>query len=507
MKNAHTYINKWFPVDSLETRENKYKAYVIIYFTLLTLVFLVLFSVLNIFVPIHHAGVLWLDCIVVILYIYTLRYKIDLVFIGNLMALGAFILQIIGTMNSGGVYFLGLVWAIVIPMIAFCFANLKSGFFWTGVIVIYGFILHFLEINAMENFRIPFQNPHFYFIVTTLFFVFIGVFLAIFKRGNDLIIEELKEQKKLLWEQEQETLKKAKMLQEAQDALLEKNKVLEEAKCILSTQNQALEESKTTLFTQNQDLEEAKYALSAQNKELEQFAYATSHDLKQPLRTIKSFSKILKNHLNHKSWMDQDTEEYIDFIVKGSDNMNLFITDLLKYACVANDSATYIENDLNDVLASVEESLFESIQSTQTTIIYDDLPSLPIVPVKINQLFQNLISNAIKFRKKEEHLVLKIAVKEFYNHWEFMIEDNGIGINESDAKVIFQPFRKLHNKEEYSGSGIGLATCRKIVEMHKGKIWVESTLGRGTCFYFTLPKKTKEVSDLKKINPPMMRVV
>jgi len=169
--------------------------------------------------------------------------------------------------------------------------------------------------------------------------------------------------------------------------------------------------------------------------------------------------------------------------------MAQFITDLLTYARLkAKGEEDYEDVSLNEVMNKVQNSLLDQIQSSEASLNIPSLPYLEVIPFKINQLFQNILSNAIKFRKKDEPLVLKIEAKEQIGHWQFTIEDNGIGMKAESLKVIFQPFRKLHNKEEYKGSGIGLATCKNIVEQHKGNIWVESELGKGTRFYFTISK-------------------
>ena len=441
----HAIISNFFPSVSTETKEETYKTYVLIYAVLFGTGLLLVLIFLNQLLSFNTTGVFFLALLLGGFYLLCLKLNVKLVYIGNIIALGFFVSQILDAVNSGGIFYLGIFWSILVPMVAFCFSNIKSGIFWTGMIIVYAFVLYYLEVDAAQSaFDVALKTPEFYLIAAVGLYLYVGMILAVFKRGNDLIIEELKEQKQIVKQQ--------------QLSLIEKNRVLEEAKSKLLQQNQ----------------------------ELEQFAFATSHDLKSPLRSITSFTQLLSRHLDKRSWKDEQTDSYLKFIVNGSNNMNVFITDLLNYASLGTGENSYVTTDLNEVLIAVKESLYEAIQSTETTILCEQLPTIAVVPAKINQLFQNLISNAIKFRKADELLELEISAKKLTSSWEFRIKDNGIGIEKEDQQGIFEPFKKLHSQDKYSGSGIGLSTCRKIVEMHKGKIWVESTMGKGTSFYFSL---------------------
>lgn len=228
--------------------------------------------------------------------------------------------------------------------------------------------------------------------------------------------------------------------------------------------------------------------LKRSNEELSQFAYAASHDMKQPLRTISSFANLLKRRYRNK--LDESAQEYIQFIVDGTKNMSQLISDLLEYAQYSSDKESHFETrNLNHIVEVVVRQLSKQISEHQVKITYCRLPSkMPMIVPKMIQLFQNLISNAIKFRRKDVTCEIHITAEDKADYWQIAVADNGIGIAKKHQEVIFQIFTKLHTAAQYSGSGIGLATCKKIVEQHHGKIWVSSEEGQGTTFFFTVKK-------------------
>lgn len=230
--------------------------------------------------------------------------------------------------------------------------------------------------------------------------------------------------------------------------------------------------------------------LKRSNEELEQFAYITSHDLQEPLRTIASFTQLLQ--MRYKDKFDSDADEFMEYMVDASIRMKEMIQGLLNYSRIGKEGMNFETLSLDDLLDEALSNLKFTIDENDAVITHDTLPSVIGDPKLLVQLFQNLISNAIKFRKKDQTPQIHISAfkNEERNRYIISVEDNGIGIDPQYANRIFKVFKRLHTFDEYKGAGIGLAISRRIVEIHGGKIWVESELDRGSKFYFTL-KSTK----------------
>ena len=230
--------------------------------------------------------------------------------------------------------------------------------------------------------------------------------------------------------------------------------------------------------------------LRRSNEDLQQFAYVASHDLQEPLRAIVSFSQLLEEKYQDK--IDKDGKEFIDFITDGAKKMNTLIKDLLLYSRVTTQAKPSKLTNLKDNIKDALFNLQESIKESGAIITYDEMPVLKVDKTQFIQLFQNLLSNAIKFRR-EEPPKIHIGAKRINNEWLFTVEDNGIGIESKYFDKLFNIFYRLHTKEEYPGTGIGLPICKKIVQRYGGKIWVESEFGKGSIFYFTIfPEKNKD---------------
>jgi signal transduction histidine kinase len=258
----------------------------------------------------------------------------------------------------------------------------------------------------------------------------------------------------------------------------------------------------TRFFAQKTELEneiaERKQAMAAlavkeeelqrSNGELEQFAYVASHDLQEPLRMVGSYTQLLSRR--YKGKLDQDADEFIAFAVDGVTRMQRLINDLLQYSRVGTKGREPEPTDSEAVLGRALANLKTAIEDNGATVTYDPLPVVMADDRQLEQLLQNLVGNAIKFHGAEPPQV-HMRAERSSGCWMFTVKDNGIGIEPQYYERIFQVFQRLHTMSEYSGTGIGLAVCKKIVERHGGRIWVESEPGKGTSFLFTLPAAEK----------------
>jgi PAS domain S-box-containing protein len=231
--------------------------------------------------------------------------------------------------------------------------------------------------------------------------------------------------------------------------------------------------------------------LARSNEELEQFAYVSSHDLQEPLRMITSYLQLLQRR--YQGELDDKADKYIYYAVDGAARMQNLINDLLEFSRVATRAREPEPTDSEFILNQVLYNLEIFMKENEATVSHDPLPKVMVDYTQLVQVFQNLIANAIKFHSEEAPKIY-ISATESASEWVFSVQDNGIGIDPQYSEKIFEVFKRLHGKEKYQGTGIGLAICKKIVERHGGRIWVESELGKGSTFYFTLPINPEEVS-------------
>ncbi len=232
--------------------------------------------------------------------------------------------------------------------------------------------------------------------------------------------------------------------------------------------------------------------LTRSNEELQHFAYVASHDLQEPLRMVKSYLQLLERR--YQGQLDEDADEFIAFAVDGAERMRILINDLLQYSRVATHGKPFAPTDCATVLDHALANLKVAIEESGAVVTHDSLPTVLADDVQLTQLLQNLIGNAIKFRKQETPPKAHVGVARKGGEWLFSVQDNGMGIEPQYFDRIFQIFQRLHSPDEYPGTGIGLAICKKIVERHGGRIWVESQPGQGSTFYFTIPDRGDSAS-------------
>ncbi len=380
----------------------------------------------------------------------TYRFTNSLFFISNLFLaiLAYFFCK--GSLASGGIYSVDNFFLFVIPLGAYVLSEVRSAVIWLFLVNAWAIYLFYLadspeQIQLFRDQTTGFLPAYYLGFCITASITAFGL-LSIFYFENRRLIKKL-----------------------------------ETNQAVLQFKNTAYEEQAKKLVATQERLKNS-------NRELKQYAYVASHDLKQPIKTINGFANLLKKDLEKKEVLDEENTKFLGLIISSSNNMLRLVNDLLAYAKLTSvQEVPFQKQPLDEVLNNVLINLQNQIDNNEVNIERTKLPTLDIVPVKINQVFQNIISNAIKFKKKAEPLTIKIHSNEKGQHCEFTIEDNGIGIEKSNQEKIFAPFKKLHKASEYAGSGIGLATCKRIIELHKGKIWVESEKDKGTKFIFTLP--------------------
>jgi light-regulated signal transduction histidine kinase (bacteriophytochrome) len=246
----------------------------------------------------------------------------------------------------------------------------------------------------------------------------------------------------------------------------------------------------STLSATNKALERKVTELDHSNEELRQFAYVASHDLQEPLRMVASFTQLLAKRYRGK--LDSDADEYIAFAVDGATRMQRLIQDLLAYSSVGTKGKELLETSSEAALRVALANLRGAIVESGALITHDPLPRVLADDVQLIQLLQNLVGNAIKYRRAAVPEIHISATRDPGQKWIFSIEDNGLGIDSQYFERIFTMFQRLHTRDEFSGTGIGLAICKKIVERHGSSISVESQLGRGSTFRFALAESERK---------------
>jgi PAS domain S-box-containing protein len=244
------------------------------------------------------------------------------------------------------------------------------------------------------------------------------------------------------------------------------------------------------IFSDETHSKQVQDKLTASNEALEQFAYVASHDLQEPLRTVTSFADLLARRYG--SQLDSDGNKFLDLIRKGANHMNALVKDLLTYARVRTEEDRPSSYSLDQDVETAISQLQGAIEEGGATVTHDPLPEVVADQGQMVRLFQNLIGNALKYRKKDAPCAVHVSAERAGSEWIIRVKDNGIGFEPKHAKEIFKPFKRLHARGEYAGTGVGLAICQRIVENHRGRIWAEPVAGEGTTFLFTIPVEGKE---------------
>lgn len=343
------------------------------------------------------------------------------------------------------------------------------------------------EINSLKNEKDLLKKDKEIQALYQYFLIIAAMFLLLFLR---LMYNRYKVQKntnRLLEEKSEQIRRQNLQMEQANEKQKQFNKILAEKNLLLEKMNQKVNQ-------QNEKLEDS-------NEDLKQFAYVASHDLKEPLRMIGSYTSLLKRR--YSSTFDENATEFMGYITDAVGRMEVLLNDLLAYSRLNTQEQKHEVIGTVDVVDMVLANLRLKIEEQAVNVIYerDKMPEIMGSRSQLGQLFQNLISNAIKFTKAENPIV-RIDCKWENDSYVFSVSDNGIGISKENLNKIFDMFRRLHSRQEYEGSGIGLSTCKKIVEKHFGKLWVESQPGEGSTFYFSLPvvKKSSQPNDENKAN-------
>jgi signal transduction histidine kinase len=357
---------------------------------------------------------------------------------------------------TGGINGTGFVCYYAFPLIACFFLGSKGGAVATALIS-----LPVIGLFLMKTPPSIFARYSFDFKFRFLFsFLIVSVFSHLFEYAR---------------ERNREALRSAQSHLEKQ---------VEERTLAWRQANQSLQNEISERRRAEEALEKKTEELARSNRDLEQFAYVASHDLQEPLRMVTSYVQLLARR--YKGKLDSEADEFIVFAMDGALRMWRLINDLLAYSRVRTESSELESTDCEAVLHQALDNLKTSMEENGAVVTHDGLPTVFANSPQLIQLFQNLIGNAIKFRGSEPPRI-HVSASRNGNGWTFAVRDNGIGIAPEYAKRIFILFQRLHSREKYAGTGIGLAICQKIVERHGGHIWVESELGKGCMVCFTLP--------------------
>jgi signal transduction histidine kinase len=386
---------------------------------------------------------LFVSSIIIIINLFVFKRFQNFYITANLIVGLAFATFSLMAIDTGGLFSDNCIWITIIPMAALLFGGKKSGYVWLFISIIFNIFLYSYGIYAHDHVRNLNIDPLYYTISNVFLLLFTFWISFIFKSEQYYVV----------------------------NSLIEQNKILEK--------------KNTEIAEKSAKILEARQKLEQSNAELEQFAYVASHDLKEPLRMITLYTQMIKRKI--KAHLDTETEEFMGFVVDGTKRMQQLLDDLLEYSRLGKKGTKNII-DLNDVMLVVQQNLKIPITNNGVILKADTLPKVNAVFSEMIQLFQNLVGNAIKFKKLDENPTIHVGIKSITNKsFIIQIQDNGIGMEAQGMEKIFNLFERLHTRDAYEGTGIGLATCKKVIENLGGKITVDSVYGKGSTFYLEFP--------------------
>ena len=379
--------------------------------------------------------------------LYIFKKTGNTILVSNLLAFFWLLPLMFAIPETKGLYSDNLLWLFLAPLSVLLFANRRWGGVWLCFLLFYTYYLYLFHSKTNTPLDTTTDESMYYLISYSSLFIALFFVVVIFETGQLVTIDILKKQKAILVKQSEEIAQKNLELQAIEERLRETN------------------------------------------QDLENFAFAASHDLKEPLRMIGMYTQLTKKRLD--AQLDNSSREFMGYVTDGVGRMQSLLDSLLDYSRLGKNKNELKDIDLNDTIFLVIHNLMPSMKETNAAVTSNPLPTVKASSFEMIQLFQNLIANSIKFRREGVSPNIKIIANEtLTGDFLFTVADNGIGIPESHQERVFKIFERLHSRSDYEGSGIGLATCKKIIQSSGGKIWLESTEGVGTTFYFTLPKFT-----------------
>ncbi len=429
-------------------QHDRFKANALIWLHLIMVVFGGVSKVVEIILEVHNDVDLTFMIILATLLLFLFKYLGNFTLSGNLIAALIALILFPSVVVSGGLLSDNFLWCILIPLVALLFGDFRSGLLWLFILILFAVWLLQTGTYVSDHPFFKKYTPLYFFISYCSFFLTIFFVVNIFRSEQSNLVASLSEK------------------------------------------NQLLEQHKIAISQKSQDLEAAKNQLESSNRELEQFAYVASHDLKEPLRMISMYTQMIQRRL--KGQLEGDTLEFMGYVVDGVKRMQQMLEDLLNYSRLGK-NLDLAKVDLNDTMFLVQQNLKLTLREKNGVITFETLPTIYAVSSEVTQLFQNLIGNSLKFCDKTRQPEIKIGVQMIdTDSFVLYIKDNGIGIPESSKERIFNLFERLHNRDEYQGTGIGLATCRKVMDNLGGEIWVESVENEGSTFFVKFPNSVLE---------------